>query len=97
MGPPTFRAFVDWLLGNSTDGSSIVIHCDSMTPEEQVIIFLYIVCQASSYRNAADMFHHSLATISLTFHRVLRALLDAYPTIVKMPPPKHSEVKRLSV
>lgn len=73
MGPPTFRAFVDWLLGNSTDGSSIVIHCDSMTPEEQVIIFLYIVCQASSYRNAADMFHHSLATISLLVAKSMQA------------------------
>lgn len=70
MGIDTFMKLVNWLKRNTemTDSER-----GGMEVREKVLIFLYITTQGVSYRNAAEMFHHSTDSISKVFHEVLEA------------------------
>lgn len=61
MSASTFIALVDWLRSNTDIRESEAIHAIKI--EQKVLIFLYITTQGVSYRNTAEMFHHSLDTI----------------------------------
>ena len=56
-----------------------------MTVEEQLGIFLFIVGQGAGYRLAAEVWAHSLNTISQVFHKVLTALSKLYKAFVVLP------------
>ena len=57
----------------------------SMSIEEMLIIFLWIVGHNSSNRDAQTRFQHSGRTISKTFKWILYALLPLYDDFVKPP------------
>ncbi|KAG5299302.1 hypothetical protein I7I50_07364 [Histoplasma capsulatum G186AR] len=83
MSASTFIALVDWLRSNTDIRESEAIHAIKI--EQKVLIFLYITTQGVSYRNTAEMFHHSLDTIFKVFHEVLELLCILYEHYVKMP------------
>ena len=57
----------------------------SMSIEEMLIMFLWMVGHNASNRDAQSRFQHSGRTISKTFKRVLNALLPLYDDFVKPP------------
>lgn len=63
MEPSTFHELVSWLTEN-TDLAKSKRRRGRLTPDEKVLIFLYITTRAASYRNAAELFNYSLETIS---------------------------------
>lgn len=50
---------------------------------EQIGIFLYIMAKGSSYRDVADRFQHSIATISFYFKQVLKAMVHLSTEIIR--------------
>lgn len=55
------------------------------TVEEQVAIFLHIVGQGTTFRNAEERFQLSIQTIHGFFHEVLDALVELAPKYIKPP------------
>jgi hypothetical protein len=56
-----------------------------MSVEEQLAIFLKIVGENASNRMVQDRFQHSGDTISRVFNRVLNAIVQLHPEVVKQP------------
>ncbi|XP_024020797.1 uncharacterized protein LOC112091409 [Morus notabilis] len=57
----------------------------NMNVDEQLFIFLYIVCQNSNNRESQDQWQHSGATISKYFKLVLKALCKLRVDFIKPP------------
>ncbi len=47
----------------------------TMSIEEHILILLYIVTNGVTFRNAAQIFQHSIAGISRTFQKVFKVVL----------------------
>ncbi|KAJ4843758.1 hypothetical protein Tsubulata_047051 [Turnera subulata] len=56
-----------------------------LTVQEQVGIFLYIICQNERQRVTGDRFQHSLETISTHFKKVLYAVFSLAKHIIVPP------------
>jgi len=82
MPQMTFRWLVPWIELNQR---LICQRNTSMSIEERLIIFLWMVGHNSSNQDAQTRFQHSGQTISKTFKRVLYALLPLYDDFVKPP------------
>ncbi len=73
MNKSTFGALISKLLDLGATGTAAI------SIEERVLIFLYIVANAATYRVTADHFQHSLSTVS----RILSALLPSMKQLAK--------------
>jgi len=58
----------------------------SVSLEEQLMCFLWIIGNNSSNHEAQEQFQHSRETISRHFQLVLRGMLALYKTFVRLPP-----------
>lgn len=87
----TFKELVLWMKTHTELKDSAPERWNTITAEQKVLIFLYITSQGVSYRNAAEMFNHSLDTISTIFHEVLEAASILHEKTVRIPPAEYSE------
>jgi hypothetical protein len=72
-----------------------IIKTQEITIEEQVVMFLQIIGQASSMRKTTDDFQHSLKTLHRVFSDVLHSILDMqndYPQQPSANAPTHPSV-----
>ena len=83
MALPIFRRLLRWI---GINGRLKRQRNSSMSIEQMVVIFLWMVGHNSSNRDAQTRFQHSGRTITRVFHRVLHALLPLYDDFVKPPP-----------
>ncbi|EDN06281.1 predicted protein [Histoplasma mississippiense (nom. inval.)] len=83
MEDRTFIAEAAGVRKNTNIRESEALHAINI--EQKLLIFLYITTPSVSYQNAAEMFHHSLDTISKVFHEVLESLCVLYEYYVKLP------------
>lgn len=65
MDGPVFAKLVEELKLKANIGPS-----DAVSVEQQLLMFLYIVCHGNTSRDAQDRFQHSGETISRYFHRI---------------------------
>ena len=63
-----------------------------MAIEEQIALFLYILGQPGSIRNAQERFQHSGETISRQFHNVLDAVCGLAKDIIKPVDPLFTDI-----
>jgi hypothetical protein len=61
-----------------------------LSMDEQLAIFLYIVGQNASNRQAQDRFQHSGETISKVFHHVINLILQLRHKYIVSPDPKYT-------
>jgi len=81
MYPSTFNALCALL---RTSGYIDEKKNKSVSLEESVAIFLYVVGHRNTQRGAADRFPHSTHTINTHFKIVMRALARLAPTIIRL-------------
>jgi hypothetical protein len=79
---------IEWFRANTNLQDSTRI--GGIGVEQKVFIFIYITAQGVAFRNAAEMFRHSLDTISKAFHEVLTASLLLYKKTVELPTADYS-------
>ena len=80
----TFLQLKDWLIQKNTLAPERV-YAWSLSLEEKLVMFLWMVARGASIRDTRDRFRHSHETIHRNFHQVLNALEDLYDDFV-LPP-----------
>ncbi|KNE91534.1 hypothetical protein PSTG_15055 [Puccinia striiformis f. sp. tritici PST-78] len=70
-------------LVNELEINGYIADARSVTSEEQMLIFLDIVCHNNSMRQTAVKFHRGLYTVQRYFALVLDSLVAIYPNYVK--------------
>ena len=61
--------------------------CKRLSIYKQLAIFMFIVGQGASNRQAQDRFQHSGETISRVFHHIMSLIIDLAPYYIKTPKP----------
>jgi len=94
LRPDIFEDPLDWLVSNTALRDS-----KHLGAAKRLLIFLFICAQGASMRLAAEVFQHSLATISSAFHKSLNAVTHLYGDVVALsdgssPPEIHDNPKR---
>jgi len=94
LRPEIFEDLLLWLVSNTALRDS-----EHLSAAERLLIFLFICAQGASMRLAAEVFQHSLATISAAFHDSLNAVTHLYGDVVELsdgatPPEVYHNPKR---
>lgn len=75
-----FLELLNWLCQNTELKDS-----RHVSAAEKLVTFLFICAHAIKFRIAAETFQHSIRTIHLSFHEVLKALVSLHQHVVKLP------------